>query len=101
MPESAYKKSGRRNRPQAARNPQELRKGSEMLLARLRRLLGQQLLAQTKAFDNLAIPIRVATVEIIQKPAALVDHHDQPASRRMVLQVRLQMRRQIVDALAQ
>src|SRR6202167_5787497 len=27
------------------------------------------------------------------KPAALVDHHDQPASRRMVLEVRLQIDR--------
>src|SRR6267143_7317353 len=78
-----------------------LRKGSEILLARQRPACAGQLLAQTKAFDNLAIPIRVTTVKIIQQPPALVDHHDQPASRRVVLEVRLQMRRQIVDSLAQ
>jgi hypothetical protein len=72
-----------------------------MLLARHRSALAEPLLAQTKAFDNLAIPIRVTTVEVIQKSAPLVDHHDQPASRSMVLQVQLQMRRQIVDAVAQ
>ena len=38
------------------------------------------LLAQTKSFHNLAIPIRVATIQIVQQPAALVDHHDQSAA---------------------
>ena len=37
------------------------------------------LLAQTKSFHNLAIPIRVATIQIVQQPPALVDHHDQSA----------------------
>src|ERR1700682_5160453 len=76
-------------------------KGSEILLARPRPAHAGQLLAQTKAFDNLAIPIRVTTVKIIQQPPALVDHHDQPASRRMVLEVQLKVRRQVVDGFAQ
>src|ERR1019366_62522 len=101
MSESAYKKSGRAQSRKGRQKPSELRKGPEILSARPSSPLGQQLLAQTKAFDNLAILIRVAAVEVIQKPAALVDHHDQSASRRMVLEVRLQMRRQVVDALAQ
>src|SRR6266849_422318 len=59
------------------------------------------LLAQAKAVNNLVIPIRVAAVEIVQQTAALVHHHDEPAARSVVLDVRLQVRRQIVDALAQ
>jgi hypothetical protein len=37
------------------------------------------LLAQAESFHNLAIPIRVPAIEIVQQPAALVDHHDQSA----------------------
>jgi hypothetical protein len=35
------------------------------------------LLAQTEPFHNLAVPIRVSPVEIVQESPALVDHHDQ------------------------
>ena len=59
------------------------------------------LLAQTKALDNLAIPIRVTAVQVIQQATALVDHHDQSAPRCMILHVRLQMRSQVCDPLAQ
>jgi hypothetical protein len=76
MPESAYKKSGRADSPKGRKILAELRKGPEMLLARPDCSPGKQLFAQTKAIDNLTIPIRVTTVEVIQKPAALVDHHD-------------------------
>src|ERR1700687_4941449 len=60
-----------------------------------------RLLAQAKTFNNLAVPIRVATVEIVQQTAALIDHHDQPATRCMVLHVGLEVRGQVVDPLAQ
>src|ERR1700722_3409202 len=59
------------------------------------------LLAQTKALDNLAIPIRVTAVQVIQQATALIDHHDQSAARCMILYVRLQMRSQVRDPLAQ
>lgn len=59
------------------------------------------LLAQTEAFHNLAIPIRVPAVQIVQQSPALVDHHDQSPPRRMVLDVALEVRCQIVDPLAQ
>ena len=64
------------------------------------RLYFEQLLAQAKAINNLAVPIRVTPVEIVQQPPALVDHHDQPAAGRVVFNVRLEMRRQVVDPLA-
>src|SRR2546428_3316596 len=38
--------------------------------------LCKPLLAQTEAFHNLAIPIRVPAVEIVQQSAALVYHPD-------------------------
>src|SRR2546427_12562323 len=59
-----------------------------------------RLLAQAKTFNNLAVPIRVAAVEIVQQTAALIDHHDQSAARCMVFHVGLEMRGQIVDPLA-
>ena len=60
-----------------------------------------RLLAQAKTFNNLAVPIRVATVEIVQQTAALIDHHNQSAARCMIFHVGLEMRRQIVDPLAE
>src|SRR4029077_18007577 len=99
-PESAYKKSGRAISPRAARKVRDVGEIGRCCW-RDCALVRELLLAQTKTVDNLAIPIRVTTVEIIQKTAALVNHHDQPASRCMVLEVRLQMRGQVVDSLAQ
>ena len=61
----------------------------------------EQLLAQAKAINNLAVPIRVTPVKIIEQPPALVDHHDQAAARCMVFHVALEMRSQIVDPLTQ
>ena len=66
-----------------------------------RPLGGSALLAQAKSCHNLAIPIRVATVQIVQQPATLIDHHDQPATRSMIFCVGLEMGREVVDALAQ
>jgi hypothetical protein len=60
-----------------------------------------RLLAQAKTFNNLSVPIRVTPVEIVQQAAAFVDHHDQPATRCMVLHVGLEMRRQVVDPLTE
>src|SRR5215472_6811109 len=60
-----------------------------------------RLFAQTKTFNNLAVPIRVTAVEVVQQAPALVDHHDQAAPRCMVLHVGLEMRRQVVDPFTQ
>jgi len=39
-----------------------------------------RLLAQAKTFNNIAVPIRVAAVEIVQQPPAFVNHHNQTAT---------------------
>jgi hypothetical protein len=59
------------------------------------------LFAQTKSCHNLAIPIRVSPIQIVQQPAALVDHHDQPAARSVIFCVGLEVGREVVDSLAQ
>jgi hypothetical protein len=59
------------------------------------------LLPQTESFHNLAIPIWVATVQIVQQTPPLVDHHDQPAPRRVIFCVGPEMGGEIADALAQ
>ena len=53
----------------------------------------EQLLAQAKAINNLAVPIRVTAIEIVQQTTTLIDHHDQTAAGCMVFHVRLEMRR--------
>src|SRR5262249_17824629 len=65
------------------------------------RTSSKQLLAQTKAINNLAVPIRVTPVEIVQQATTLVDHHDQPAAGCVVFNVGLEGRRKVVDPLAQ
>src|ERR1700684_4122796 len=47
------------------------------------------LLTQAESFHNLAMPVRVAPVQIVQQPTAFVDHHDQPAPRGVILCVGL------------
>jgi hypothetical protein len=59
------------------------------------------LLAQTKTFDNLAIPIRVPSIQVVQQPAAPIDHHDQSAARSVILCMGSKMGGEVVDALAQ
>src|SRR5215472_13257472 len=58
-------------------------------------------LAQAKTVNNLAVPIRITAVHIVQQPAALIDHHDQSAARYGGGDVGLEMRGQVVDPLAQ
>src|SRR2546426_5049274 len=60
-----------------------------------------RLLAQAKTVNNLAVPIRVAAVEIVQQAAALIDHHDQSAPGCVVFHMGLEMRGQIIDPLAE
>src|SRR5580704_1065645 len=47
------------------------------------------LLTQAESFHNLAIPIRVAPIQVVQQPSAFVDHHDQPPPRGVILRVGL------------
>ena len=66
-----------RARIQAQRNVlMPARRQEAEWIMELPRPLGAALLAQAEAFDNLAIPIGVATVEVIKQPAALIDHHN-------------------------
>jgi hypothetical protein len=39
-----------------------------------------KLLSQTQSFDNLAVPIGITTIQIIQQTPAPVHHHDQAAA---------------------
>ena len=91
--------------PQAAAQRHAATLGVEIVTSRKRNgsrpRYRERLLAQAKAFHNLAIPIRVTAIKIVQQAAALVDHHDQTAPGCMVFHVRLEMRGQVVDPLAQ
>jgi hypothetical protein len=60
-----------------------------------------RLLAQTKSFDNLAVPIRLTAIQIIKQPSALIDHHNKSAPRSMIFAMGAQMSGQVTDPLAQ
>jgi hypothetical protein len=59
------------------------------------------LLAQSQLLNDRQIPIAVRPLKEFQQGCPFPDHFQQPASRRMVLQVRLEMLRKVVDSLRQ
>src|SRR5688572_13841946 len=59
------------------------------------------LLAQSKALDHRAILVRVFALQVIEELAALADHLEQAATRMEILDVRLEVLRQAVDALGE
>jgi hypothetical protein len=56
------------------------------------------LFAEAKAGDELAVAIDIAVVEIAKLPAALPNKHQQPAPGVIVVLVRLEVGRQVLDA---
>jgi hypothetical protein len=62
---------------------------------------GANLVSQLKFLCNRLIPINIGILQVIQQPAALTDHHEQPAARTMVLLILLQMFGQMIDSLRQ
>lgn len=60
-----------------------------------------ELLLQTELFNNGAIALFVARLQIFQMSAAVGDHLQKAAARVLVFQMFLQMRRKFFNALAQ
>jgi hypothetical protein len=60
-----------------------------------------RLLAQTKSFDNLAVPIRLTSIQVIKQPSALIDHHNKSAPGCMIFGMGAQMSGQVADPFAQ
>jgi hypothetical protein len=61
----------------------------------------QLLLAQLELFGDRLVTAHVGRLEIVQQPAALADHHEQPAAGPVILQILLQVLGQVVDPLRQ
>src|SRR5262249_17223810 len=59
------------------------------------------LLAQAEALDERAVRLDVAALEVVQEAAALADELQQPAARMEILDVRLEMVGEHVDALGE
>ena len=51
--------------------------------------------------DQLGVTVGVLALQVVEQAAALADELQQPAARVMILRVRLEMFRQVVDALAE
>src|SRR5579862_2522610 len=69
--------------------------------SRGRRFGGSPLLAQPEALDQRAIALDVAALQVIELAAALAHEPQQPAARMEILDVRLEMLREHVDALGE
>jgi hypothetical protein len=63
--------------------------------------LVKNLLADAEFLNNGFVALGIVSLQIIQQATALADQHEQAASGGMVLFVRLEMLRQLTDALAQ
>ena len=56
-------------------------------------------MAQLELLGERLVAAQIRVVQIIEEPAALADHQQQPAARAVILLGRLQMLGQLVDAL--
>src|SRR6202007_2831042 len=66
--------------------------------ARRRRPL---LFAKTQLRDEIRVALTILVTEIVEQRPTLVDHHQQPAARMIVLLVVLEMLGQVADALGE
>src|SRR5689334_23709552 len=57
-----------------------------------------RLLAQAQLFDQTAVAVRVARLQVVEQFAPARDHAQQPTARMMILDVRLEMITEAVDA---
>ena len=55
--------------------------------------------SETQFLDQCAIPLQVSLLEVVQEAAAAADQLQQPTARVMVLRVRAQVLRELVDPL--
>ena len=62
---------------------------------------GPRLLAEAKPGDDFAVAVHVAVVQVAELAAPLADKHQQPTSRVVVMLVRLEVRRQVLDPFGQ
>src|SRR4051812_21358908 len=62
------------------------------------RIIGK-LLAQSEAFDDVAILVRVSALQVVEQLAALANHLEQATARMEILGMRLKMLGKAVDAL--
>ena len=58
-------------------------------------------MAQAKVADHLTVPFNVGRLEVLEEAAALTDHLQQPATTMMVLGVRLEVAREVIDTLGE
>src|SRR3954466_4561841 len=58
----------------------------------------QELFPDVQTFDQIRVTLRVFGFEVVEESTAAADQHQQSAARMMILRVRFEMLRQIVDA---
>ena len=62
---------------------------------------GPRLLAEAKPGDEFAVAVHVAVIQIPQLAATLANKHQQPATGMIIVLVRLQVGRQVLDTFRQ
>ena len=58
-----------------------------------------KLMPETKILNELPIGLQVGPLHVFEEPAPLADHLEQPLPRMMILLVRAEVIRQVVNAL--
>jgi hypothetical protein len=61
----------------------------------------ERLLTELQRRDDLAVPVHVGPLEIVEKLATLTNEHEKAAARVVILLVDLEMIREVLDALTQ
>src|SRR5438094_422207 len=84
-------------RPPSLDNPPR----DEMKMRKMHSPRNQRLLAKLQPFGQRLVTAGVGGMQIIQQTPALANHYEQSPARTVVLDVLLQMLRQVVDALRQ
>src|ERR1700722_2287879 len=64
-------------------------------------VIRRYLLADVQALDQVGVSLHILGLEVVEQPAPAADQHQQAAARMVILGVRLEMIRQVVDAFAQ
>src|SRR5215469_534058 len=74
--------------------------GPTAVLNGCRIVAGKSLLAQAEFADDAFITLGIVFLEVVQQAATLADQHEKTAARTVIFQVRLEVLRQLTNALA-
>ena len=61
----------------------------------------EPLFSDVETLDQVRVTMRILGLQVVEQAAAAADEHQQPAARMVILRVRLEVFREVVDAFAE